>query len=259
MIFGTPTELDPSLADQIDTMATFTAGVDDAWYLDQISGVAKDIASGNLNFALGRQRLQDAINLSSYNPDQEEAGTISDLGGFARRQLILETLVDGARGFAQTQEGQDPAVLNRWPAQELFRAESRVLPRNWIERWKRAAELAGDKDALRMCIEHERLIALKSSKIWQYLGSRDLFKDALGNSWPPFAFNSGMWVRDIDREEAVSLGLIDQDTQIQPQEAELTDGLQSTVDVTDERIRQAMLDNNPDIEFQDGAFLPKAA
>ena len=52
------------------------------------------------------------------------------------------------------------------------------------------------------------MIALKSDPVWQTIGDSTLFPDALGNPYPPFAFNSGMWVRDVSREDAIALGLM---------------------------------------------------
>ena len=45
------------------------------------------------------------------------------------------------------------------------------------------------------------MIALKSSPVWEAIS-------AFGTPYPPFDFNSGMWVRDIDRLEAIDLGLM---------------------------------------------------
>ncbi len=67
-----------------------------------------------------------------------------------------------------------------------------------------------------MLLDHGRVIARKNSPIWAELGSSKNFDDALDVDYPPFAFNSGMWVRDIDRDEALALGLIEADTVIEP-------------------------------------------
>jgi hypothetical protein len=52
------------------------------------------------------------------------------------------------------------------------------------------------------------MIALKNHDIWNWIGSSDLFPDALDVIWPPFAFNSGMWVRDVSRGEMEEIGLM---------------------------------------------------
>jgi hypothetical protein len=45
------------------------------------------------------------------------------------------------------------------------------------------------------------MIALKNDPIWTAISS-------FGLPYPPYDFNSGMWVRDVSREEAEDLGLI---------------------------------------------------
>lgn len=172
--------------------------------------IVQDLLAGETDFATARLNLRNAIVAAGYHPGTSfvEAYSPADLLWEERLNLILRTNLDMNRGFGQYQEGQDPAVLNRWPAQELFRAEDRKVPRDWLTRWKKACEAAGDGDALLVMEQSGRLIALKTSKVWELLGSRDLFKDGLGNPWPPFAFNSAMWVRDIDREQTAQLGVV---------------------------------------------------
>jgi len=48
------------------------------------------------------------------------------------------------------------------------------------------------------------MIALKDDDVWDQLGSSDFFPDGLDNPYPPFAFNSGMDVRDVIRSEPSS-------------------------------------------------------
>lgn len=54
------------------------------------------------------------------------------------------------------------------------------------------------------------MIALKNAPIWTAIS-------AFGLPYAPFDFGSGMDVRDVDRDEAAALGLIDRDTQIEPE------------------------------------------
>ena len=69
------------------------------------------------------------------------------------------------------------------------------------------------------------MAALKSSGIWQVLGD---FPDGLGNPYPPFAFNSGMWTEEVSRDEAIQLGLIGEGevAQANPLNLSLLDGSQ---------------------------------
>jgi hypothetical protein len=113
--------------------------------------------------------------------------------------------------------------VDEYPAWELYRAYDRKEPRLWsgdegtedpavtsgfASRWYQAAQMAGDADAARMLQDEGRMIALKSSGIWQQLGE---FNDGLGNPYPPFAFNSGMDVDGVSRKECIELGLLEAD------------------------------------------------
>jgi hypothetical protein len=117
----------------------------------------------------------------------------------------------------------DQDELDEFPALELLRVYERDVPRgfksgpkgtlipvpdnDWPSRFEDACTTACDDDALRVLKETGRMIALKSSGVWDELGSnRD---DTLGNSYPPFAFNSGYDVDGVPRKEAEELGLIE--------------------------------------------------
>ncbi len=97
------------------------------------------------------------------------------------------------------QYNQGQRTLNAAPAQELYRAFSRKIPRDWIRRWSDAGgRLYGGK-----------MIALKDDPVWYRLSD-------FGFPFPPFALGSGMSVRSIDRAFAMKLGLIDLNRQVSP-------------------------------------------
>jgi hypothetical protein len=170
-----------------------------------------------LNFAQARVQTQQLLDELGYEPDPEKRGTIQDLSSDARVNLVLQTNVQMVQGEAWWLQGQNAPVLDQWPAQELFRAEGRAKQRDWLERFRRAGEQSGDPIGTGWTVTSDgRLIAIKNHKIWFLLGSPDLFPDGLGQPWPPFAFNSGMDVRDVDRDETEQLGLIDPGDQVQP-------------------------------------------
>ena len=81
-----------------------------------------------------------------------------------------------------------------------------VLRTDWPQRWKAAGERVAWRGAHRT-----KMVALKSSPIWQALGDgAGGFRDTLGNPYPPFAFGSSYeWV-PVDRLEARELGLLDE-------------------------------------------------
>lgn len=174
-----------------------------------------------------RADLRVYLDSIGYEPDPQDAGTLRDLSSQARVDLVVRTNVGIAQGYGYWVQGQDPVLLDEWPAAELFRAEGRGIERDWNERWLAAAQAVGDTDALRMLQTHDRMVARKDSPIWQALGdgAGGFDADALHNPYPPFAFNSGMDVRDIDRAEAVDLGLLGRDDPIVPQSQEFAPNL----------------------------------
>lgn len=177
---------------------------------------------GNVSVALdagtARMQLKALHRQNGYTPDPEDAGTLKDLASDARINLVLDTNKDIALGLGWYVQGQDQAVLDAFPCQELIRVEARNKVRDWPTRWLAAANSVGDTDALRIYGETQRMIARKDSPIWQALGDgAGGYKDSLGNPFPPFAFSSGEGVRDVSYTESVELGAIKAGDQIEPQ------------------------------------------
>ena len=131
----------------------------------------------------------------------------------------ISVATDVARGAGRhVADNFDQDEVDEFPALELLRVYDRDVPRgeepggednDWPSRWRAAAQLSGDTDALRILEETGRMIALKASPIWQALGDgAGGYDDTLGNPFPPFAFNSGYDQDGVDRAECERLGLI---------------------------------------------------
>lgn len=136
----------------------------------------------------------------------------------------LQVAEEVSRGAGRYVAENDPAFVEEMPGWELLRVYDRDVPRgfrrmgktlievpdeDWPTRWTAAAQAAGDDAALRVLNETGRMIALKSSGIWQALGDgAGGFDDVLGNPYPPFAFNSGMDCDQVSREDCEALGLL---------------------------------------------------
>lgn len=156
-----------------------------------------------------RLRAKELLQRLGYSPQEGEAGTIKDLSSDARINLVIQTNKSLAQGAGQFIQSQDEQVLVAFPAWELIRVEARKQERDWAQRWRLCAQIVGDVAAARVQAETGRMVARKDSAIWQALGDGlDGSDDTLGNPFPPFAFNSGMDVRDIAWSEAVKLGLM---------------------------------------------------
>jgi hypothetical protein len=170
-----------------------------------------------LTQAYALQDIQQLLQKIGYQPNPEDRGTIKDLSSDGRINLVLETNVQIHQGEGWWLQGQNDAVLDEFPAQELFRAESRLTQRNWLARFRLAGAQTGDPIGTGWTITPDgRMIALKNHAIWNWLGSSKLFSDGLNLPFAPFAFRSGMNLRDIDRDETESLGLIKPGQTIQP-------------------------------------------
>ncbi len=202
--------------------------------LQSLADGVNGILAGTTDQASVRLAMKEVLAAEGYQPDPEKAGGLEDLGSTARLNLALETQVDMARGAGWFEQGQQAGVLDEWPAQELYRA---AIPkggvkaeRDWPARWQKVGgEFVGN-----------RMVALKTDPVWKKLGDPALFTDGLGNPYPPFAFSSGMDVRDIARDEAESLGLLDANTELLPQPADLNADLAASPATREQWLRDAI-------------------
>lgn len=178
-----------------------------------------ELANGERDIATQRLGIKKTLKEIGYSPDPEERGTIKDLSSDARIDLVLRTNTQAAQGYGQWRQGMDADVLDEFPAQELYRLEVRKEERDWSVRWLAACRAVGDAAAIRAWADTGRMVARKDSPVWQALGAGagGFDSDALGSPYPQFAFNSGMDIRDVDRADAMTLGLIDRGEQVRPQ------------------------------------------
>ena len=248
-----PTSMTSAQLRQLDAavrrQSIFSAQTTMRAYLGKISAVVESLinpqqvlregetqtVTEGYNPATARAELRRVLQFYGYEPAEGEEGTIKDLASDARLNLVVRTntqLAQGAGAFVR--QNLDPDVVEEYPALELVRYEEREHPRQWsgdeegedkalgsefASRWMAAAQTADDPDAARVLSEQGRMVALKSSGIWQALGD---FEDGLGNPYPPFAFNSGMWTEEVSRADAVDLGLMVPSDQADPADFDLS-------------------------------------
>jgi len=161
-----------------------------------------------LNPAYARAGIKDLFKSMGITPSGAD-GALTDITSDARINLVLRTNTELAQGAGRFIQMNDADVVDEFPAQELVRFEQRVKVRDWGARWQAAAAESGDDDAARVLHDSGRMVALKASPIWDSLGDgAGGYDDTLGNPYPPFAFNSGMWVQSVSRSDAEDLGLI---------------------------------------------------
>lgn len=211
-----------AIAPEVRERAMFSARTADAWYLDQVNkliarivspetirdpetGALRPVRPGEtMDPATARLEMKTMLAKLNYQPDPELRGGIQDLSSDARLDLIVRTNTEMAQGFGNWFRAQDPDALDAWPAQELYRIEQKRQPRQWGQRWNNAiSELGGETSAKPVAdpMAQSGMFAVKNDGIWTAIS-------AFGLPYPPFDFNSGMWVRDISRSEAISLGIL---------------------------------------------------
>lgn len=244
-----PTHMDSaairaSVAAEIRRRSLFSATVTREKYLLRLREALARIASGEWNEARAREVLQRELDSLGYNPESggfpgdlglvqpAERGSLRDLASRARLNLTLETNTRMARSAAQAKAGSSPYALREFPAWSLERIYGRRVPRDWAFRWQAAGGSVGWEGAAKGApglTGEPRMIALKSSPIWQAIGDgAGGYSDTLGNAFPPFAFGSGMGWREVPKAEVQELGLgksAAPDTDMTPGQKEIANAL----------------------------------
>ncbi len=228
LVSGLSTKELEALGPSLRRRALVLAKQENAQLAAGAKSIVEDILAGRETQEGGRHKLSQWFDSTGYQPDATKAGGIEDLGSSARMNLILRTETQMAVGYGEWKQGQTDTLVNMWPAQELFRAEWRKEERDWPERWAAAGGqfFAGAGDGGR-----GRMMALKTDPIWTAI-------NRFGNAWAPFDFNSGMDVRDIDREEAEDYGLISEGEVVMPQQDTFSDKVPFPADLPDDIRRE---------------------
>lgn len=214
-----------TLRRELGQRALILARVSDARILSAVHRRVGELARGiqdrpgdYMDPATFRVEMQQILNLTGYQAESGREGTISDLRSTARLNLIVDTETELASARAQQAADLDPDISDAFPAWELYRARKPDgIERDWEDRWRTAASASGDDAALAALESTGRMMARKDSPIWSELGSTDNFEDALDTDHPPFAFNSGMAVKNINRRTAMDAGLIQRGQRIAAQ------------------------------------------
>lgn len=214
------TDLLATIPAQLRERAMFSAGVTNAERLQGFSEKVDELLAGTTDRATARRDLKKMLGSLGAPVDETD---LTDLRSDARLNLILDTNLQQAQGYGHWAQGQQAEILDQWPAQELVRVQETRVQRNWPERWAEAGgQFYGD-----------RMIALKNDPIWRAISR-------FGLPYPPFDFNSGMDVVDVDRDTAIEAGLIDRDTEIFPQSRDFNTDLQASPEVNSTALRNAL-------------------
>ena len=159
----------------------------------------RQLMAGKVDFATARCEADLAV---------RELG-FPDLFDWIDEVLSLNVaLLSGWRDYTS---GLDRAILDQWPAQELYRVFPRPTHRQW-NGLDRENIIDGEPPQGRWVeaggqLYDGRMIALKDSSVWTKISR-------FGKPYSPFDFNSGMSTKGVTRAEAKKFGLIDRDRQI---------------------------------------------
>jgi hypothetical protein len=134
---------------------------------------------------------------------------VTDPLSIARLKLVVNTQLEMAYGEGAWKTGLDADILDEWPALELVRISARRVPRDWLTRWKEAADSIQWEGVSRAVFTQGRMIALKTSRVWVLISR-------FGKPHPPYDFNSGMGVEEVDRDTAESFDLVKPGQKIEP-------------------------------------------
>jgi hypothetical protein len=165
------------------------------------------------NPAYARQAIKEHFRAIHYDPGEDLRGTIQDLSGDKRINLVVDTNVKLAHGAGHFVQGNlDPNVVDLWPAWEFIRAVHRKEPRDWEGPnglWLNACRRAGDDSAIRVYAKTGRMCALKSSGVWIEISDPDYTPGGIGEPYDPAAFGTGMVREEMSREETEDVGLLE--------------------------------------------------
>lgn len=233
-----PTELRTAELSRLDEFtrerAFYMSGVTEAEILQEMRTMVARSARGEAGEYELRKEWEAFLNEVDYKALPGQEGTIKDLRSLRRFNVALRTNLRLMRGWALKENGRSRGELLSAPGWELVRIRDAKVPREWIERFIAAGGT----------LYEGRMIGAKLSDVWEKLGSLDLFDDALGVDYPPFAWASGMSWKPVYASEMIRLGAMTME-EIRHQAAMLdaqpmsspNESLQSTPMVTDRDLR----------------------
>jgi len=199
--------------------AIFSANVENVRFLQRAQDAITDFLSANKvtlpdgQTALatgGRaafvQQLREFAQANGMGPlDAESAGGLQDITSERRLGLIFDTLTRQAGDYGYWKQGQNIDVLNEFPAQRFIRVIDVKEPRT-------------------LHVQYEDQVYLKTDPIWARQINQDFHVP-----WGPWGWGCGHSVEDVDRTEAVSLGLLAPNQRLQPEVKSFNENLQASV------------------------------
>lgn len=146
---------------------------------------------------------------------------IQDIASNRRLNLIFDVQVEQANSYGRYTQGNDPILLDAFPAWKFVRGHEVKIKRPDHEKWENAIRRKDDLD------------------FW--LARNDPAFGGFGVPWGPWGFNSGMDVRNVPRRDAVKLGLIGIDEQIRNPQLDFNVRMKADIANMDPKIKQELM------------------
>ncbi len=185
--------------------AQFSAGVTSARVLQTIQDrlaeqlkIQKEKLKNGETATFDRSSFIDAVRGIARDEGLGGEGGLTDISSIPRLGLIFDMQNAQAAGFARHKLDTSEGALVLYPAYRLGES-SADEPRPeefWQRRWFESGQRTGWEGAVRT-----EFVALKTSPIWAALST-------FGTPWPPFDWGSTRELEEVDREEAIALGLV---------------------------------------------------
>jgi hypothetical protein len=199
---------------------------------DYLQGAHETLMTGETALAMGSRQefvkqMQDFLKAEGV---QRAGGDLKDITSQRRLGLIFDVNTRAAQDYGYWRQGQDPDVLDEWPAQRFIRVIQVKEPRN-------------------LHVDAEDQVRLKSDlKFWLMLNHD------FNVPWGPWGWGCGHDVEDVDRAEAEQLGIIKPGEAAKPVEKDFNDHLEASTKTMDLDMVKYLEDSFGDqVEFVKGA------
>jgi len=244
---------------QIRERAYFTANVESMKFLNRSKKMMKDYLSGaremvttpdgrrvsalkktsRADFVYEMQKLAKETGLGNVLPPGEDMSRdlitrMKDIASESRLNLIFDTQTQQAQSYGYYKQGQDPAILDAYPAQKFIRAEQRKVPRPLHKSNRNEVRRKDDME------------------FWLRMNDQSI--GGFGVPFGPWGFNSGMDVEDVRRDKAIQMGLIQKNEQVLPPDDTFNKGLKASADVEPEFLKK-FLDKMGKDAYTNGEFV----
>tara|TARA_R110002051_G_scaffold96409_1_gene166443 strand:+ start:3450 stop:4406 length:957 start_codon:yes stop_codon:yes gene_type:complete len=244
---------------QIRERAYFTANVESMKFLNRSKKMIKDYLSGaremvttpdgrrvsalkktgRADFVYEMQKLAKQTGMGNVLPPGEDMSRdmitrTKDIASETRLNLIFDTQTQQAQSYGYYKQGQDPAILDAYPAQRFIRAEQRKDPRPLHKSNRNEVRRKDDME------------------FWLRMNAQSIGGFAV--PFGPWGFNSGMDVEDVRRDKAIQMGLIEKNEQVLPPDDTFNKGLKAAADVEPEFLNK-FLDKMGRDAYTNGEFV----